>query len=117
MSDADAPTPQQAELDANAVPAFIRRAPRFARMVLTGFGIAFAFGATIGLLLPGHQAGPRTAVAILMGMGIGIIGGVTAAAIATRFDDMSMAAARAAAAAQDRNGAPWALPDDAPKDA
>lgn len=96
MSDAPDDLPSQAELDANSLPAFVRRAPRFARIIATGAGIGFAFGVALALGLPGHGAQYRAAVALLMGLGIGMVGAVAAAAIATRSDGRDPRAGAAA---------------------
>ena len=86
MSDAPHDNPSQAELDANSLPAIVRRAPRFARMIATGAGVGFAVGVVIALALPGHGAAYRGAVALLVGLGFGMIGALSAGAIATRVD-------------------------------
>ena len=86
MSDAPDDIPSQAELDANSLPAIVRRAPRFARMIATGAGVGFAVGVVIALALPGHGAAYRGAVALLVGLGFGMIGALAAGAIATRAD-------------------------------
>jgi hypothetical protein len=86
VSDAPHDTPSQAELDAKAFPAFVRRAPRFARMIATGVGLGFAAGVVMALALPGHGAAYRGAVALLVGLGFGLIGGLSAGAIATLVD-------------------------------
>lgn len=86
MSDATSNTPSQAELDARSLPAVVRRAPRFARMIVTGAGVGFAVGVVMALALPGHGAAYRAAVALLVGLGFGMIGALSAGAIATRVD-------------------------------
>ena len=86
MSDATDDLPSQAELDANSLPAFVRRAPRFARIIATGAGVGFLFGVALALGLPGHGAQYRAMVALLVGLGLAMVGGVAAAAIATRSD-------------------------------
>ncbi len=86
MSDATDDLPSQAELDANSVPAMIRRAPRFARIIATGAGAGFVFGVIVALGLPGHGAEYRALVALLVGLGLAMIGALTAGAIATRAD-------------------------------
>ena len=86
MSDATNDLPSQAELDANSLPAFVRRAPRFARIIATGAGVGFAFGVALALGLPGHGAQYRAVVALLVGLGLAMVGAVAAAAIATRSD-------------------------------
>jgi hypothetical protein len=86
VSDATDDLPSQAELDANSLPAFLRRAPRFARIIATGAGVGFAFGVIVALGLPGHGAQYRAVVALLVGLGLGMVGALTAAAIATRMD-------------------------------
>lgn len=104
MSDATDDLPSQAQLDANSIPAdrhllvvyeprvvipanyrpAIRLAPRFARIIGTGAGVGFVFGVVIALGLPGHGASYRAAVALLVGLGLGMVGALTAGAIATR---------------------------------
>ncbi|HEX7589553.1 MAG TPA: hypothetical protein VF362_01080 [Demequinaceae bacterium] len=86
MSDATDDLPSQAELDANSLPAFLRRAPRLARIIAIGAGIGFVFGVVIALGLPGHGASYRAVVALLVGLGLAMVGALTAAAIATRPD-------------------------------
>ena len=86
MSDATDHLPSQDELDANSLPAFVRRAPRFARIIATGAGIGFACGVAVALGLPGHGAQYRAAVALLVGLGLAMVGALTAAVIATRSD-------------------------------
>jgi hypothetical protein len=86
VSDATDDPPSQAELDANSLPAFVRRAPRFARIIATGGGIGFAFGVAVALGLPGHGAQYRVAVALLVGLGLAMVGALTAAVIATHSD-------------------------------
>ncbi len=86
MSDATSKEPSQAELDENSVPAFIRRSPRFARVIGTGALAGFALGFAIALGLPGHGASYRIASAVLIGLGIAMVGALAAGAIATRVD-------------------------------
>ena len=85
MSDAT-PDPSQAELDANSVPAFLRHAPRFGRIIGTGAVAGFILGFLIALGLPGRGASYRIAAAVLIGLGIAMVGALAAGAIATRSD-------------------------------
>jgi hypothetical protein len=96
VSDTNGDLPSQAELDANSLPAFLRREPRFARIIATGAGIGFAFGVAIALGLPGHGASYRAVVALLVGLGLGMVGALTAAAIATRSDGRDVRAGASA---------------------
>jgi hypothetical protein len=86
VSDAPDDLSSQAELDANSLPAFLRREPRFARIITAGAGIGFAFGVALALGLPGHGASYRAVVALLVGLGLAMVGALTAAAIVTRSD-------------------------------
>lgn len=86
MSDALPEVPSQTELDANSIPAIIRRAPRFARIIGTGAAVGFAFGVVVALGLPGRGASYRAVVALLVGLGLAMVGALSAGAIATRSD-------------------------------
>jgi hypothetical protein len=86
VSDALPEVPSQAELDAHSIPAIIRRAPRFARIIGTGAGVGFVFGVLIALGLPGRGASYRAVVALLVGLGLAMVGALSAGAIATRSD-------------------------------
>jgi hypothetical protein len=86
VSDALPEVPSQAELDANSIPAFLRRAPRFARIIGTGAAIGFVFGVLVALGLPGRGASYRAVVALLVGLGLAMVGALSAGAIATRSD-------------------------------
>lgn len=55
-------------------------------MILTGAGVGFAVGVVTALALPGHGAAYRGAVALLVGLGFALIGGLSVGAIATRVD-------------------------------
>ena len=78
------PTPE--ELDGSAIPAYLRRAPRFGRIVLTGALFGFALGAGVALGLPGKGAAYVSTVVLFVGLGFALIGGLVAGAIATRID-------------------------------
>ena len=96
MSDALPEVPSQAELDANSIPAILRRAPRFARIIGTGAGVGFVFGVLVALGLPGRGASYRAVVALLVGLGLAMVGALSAGAIATRSDGFDRRARAAA---------------------
>ena len=90
MSDAPSPDSSQAETPEHPVMATIRRAPRFARMVMTGVGGGFVLGALIGLGLPGRGTELRGVTVILVGLAFALIGGLVSGGVATRYDARSV---------------------------
>ena len=91
MSDAPRPpepedAPSADELSHVAVPAHVRRAPRFARVIGTGVIAGFLAGALCGLLLPNSTGVGRGMVAILVGLGFALIGGIVTGMIAVGLD-------------------------------
>jgi len=77
-----APSPD--DLRQNAIPAIVRRAPRFVRIIGIGAVTGVLLGVGVALLLPGRGAEHRTVVAVLVAFGFGIIGAMLAGAVATR---------------------------------
>ncbi|WP_084125321.1 hypothetical protein [Demequina sp. NBRC 110054] len=67
------PTPEEL---ADAVPAVVRHAPRFSRILLTGAGTPAAIGFLLGSLLPNAVVTGRLIAGLLVGLGFGVIGGV-----------------------------------------
>ena len=127
--------PSVEELDRIAIPASIRRAPRFGRVVGTGAGGGFAVGFLCGMILPNSTGLGRATVGILVGLGIGLFAGLIAGLIAVGLDRRTPAylkdarereAAAASAAATDTQPRPAAgatdsasashgdAPDDSP---
>ncbi|MFW7415503.1 hypothetical protein [Demequina sp. SO4-18] len=91
MSDAPRPqtpenSPSEDELRRTAMPAHLRRAPRFGRVVGTGVVAGFVIGALCGLLLPNSTGVGRGAVAVLVGLGFALIGGFVTGLIAVGLD-------------------------------
>ena len=89
----DAPTapepanePSGEDLERVAVPARVRRAPRFGRFVGMGGGLAAATGVLCGLLLPNSTGVGRGMVAIVVGLGFGLFGAAISALIAVLLD-------------------------------
>jgi predicted lipid-binding transport protein (Tim44 family) len=98
-------TPSAEELDRIAIPASIRRAPRFGRVVGTGIGGGFAVGFLCGMILPNSTGLGRATVGILVGLGIAVFTGLIAGLIAVGLDrrtpaHLKAAKEREAAAAQ-----------------
>ncbi|WP_152650412.1 hypothetical protein [Demequina aestuarii] len=91
MSDAPRPpepedTPSEDELRRMSTPAHVRRAPRFRRVIGTGVTAGFVAGALCGLLLPNSTGVGRGMVAILVGLGFALIGGMVTGLIAVGLD-------------------------------
>lgn len=86
MSAATPPPPSQEELEANSLPVVIRRAPRFARIVMTGVGAGAVLGILLGLGLPGRDAVLRGTIVVLMVIAFATIGGLVAGSLATTID-------------------------------
>lgn len=68
------------------MPAHVRRAPRFGRVIGTGVAVGFVIGAGCGLVLPNSTGVGRGMVAILVGLGFALIGGVVTGMIAAGLD-------------------------------
>ena len=81
-----ADTPSAEELEHIAVPAHVRRAPRFGRIVGMGAGLAAATGVLCGLLLPNTTGVGRGMVAIVVAVAFALFGGLIAALIAVAPD-------------------------------
>lgn len=91
MSDAPRPpepedAPPADELRRVAMPAHVRRAPRFGRVIGTGVAAGFVIGALCGLLLPNSLGVGRGMVAILVGLGFALIGGTVTSVLAVGLD-------------------------------
>ena len=79
-------SPSAEELERMALPATLRRAPRLGRVLGTGIGVGALLGIVLGLSLPNSTGVGRGMVAILVGLGFALIGGLAAGAVATRLD-------------------------------
>lgn len=95
MSDAKSPdgvedVPSIEHLESTAIPASFRRAPLLGRIVGSGIAFGVGLGVILGLSLPNSTGVGRGMVAVLMALGLGMIGGLTAGAIATRADARSV---------------------------
>ena len=87
MSDPTTPPPSRAELDANSVPAILRRSPVLVRAIATGALLGAVVGASIGAVLPGRGAPARAVVALVFALGVGLIGGLVGGAIGAGKDN------------------------------
>lgn len=110
-SHAAEPRPTVDELDAKAFDAVVRRAPRFGRFLGTGALVGVLLGVILGFALPNSTTVGRGMVALLMALGFGIIGALTAAVIVVGVD-------RTPARRVEPTPFPWeaGAPDAAPTD-
>lgn len=88
--------PDFERLERDAIPATYRRAPLLTRIVGSGIAFGVGLGIVLGVAMPNSTGVGRGMVALLMALGFGMIGGLTAGAIATRMDAHSLNAARKA---------------------
>lgn len=79
------PEPTDEELAA-AVPAVVRRAPRFGRVMLTGAGTPAAVGFLLGSLLPNSVVAGRVVTGLIVALGFAIIGGTITGLYVARAD-------------------------------
>ncbi len=79
-------TPSEEELARIAVPATARRAPRFGRVIGTGAWLGVFIGAIAGFALPNSTGVGRGVVALLMALGLGALGALSAAVVAAGMD-------------------------------
>jgi hypothetical protein len=91
VSDARTPDPAKAvpsaeELKRTAIPAAIRHAPRFGRMVGTGVWIGIGVAVVLGSVLPNSTGVGRFVVILLLSLGFVLIGGLIGGVIVTRLD-------------------------------
>ncbi|WNM24766.1 hypothetical protein RN607_01310 [Demequina capsici] len=89
----DAPTTDEL---ADAVPAVVRHAPRFARILVTGAGTPAAVGFLLGALLPNAVISGRIVSGLLVALGFGVIGGVISGVFVATADQRASAKADAA---------------------
>lgn len=89
----DQPTPEDSraieDAKRDAVPAQFRLAPRFGRILGTGIVAGFVIGVVIALILPNTTTVGTFTVAMLIGAGCAILGGVIAGLIAVWLDRSS----------------------------
>ncbi|MDE0571941.1 hypothetical protein ON058_00750 [Demequina sp. B12] len=78
------PLPKDVERD--AVPAQFRLAPRFARVIGTGAVLGAVAGIVIAVVLPNSTGVGTFTVALLMGAGLALMGGLVAGVIAVGMD-------------------------------
>lgn len=78
--------PSAEHLERVAVPARVRRAPRYGRIVGMGGGLSAAAGVLCGLLLPNTTGVGRGMVAIVVGVSFALFGTLISALIAVLLD-------------------------------
>ncbi|WP_084104631.1 hypothetical protein [Demequina sp. NBRC 110056] len=78
--------PSAEELERTALPATLRRAPRFARVIGTGAVAGFVVGFLCGLLLPNSTGVGRGTVGLVVGFGFACFAGLIAALVAVWLD-------------------------------
>jgi hypothetical protein len=83
-------TPAIDQFEHDAIVATFRRAPRLGRIIGTGVAFGAGLGLALGFFLPNSTGVYRGTVAVLVGLGFALIGGLTAGAIATRMDHVSV---------------------------
>lgn len=92
----DAPQPDSAsafpeppvpeDLDRLAIPAHVRRAPRFGTMIGTGVGIGIVVAMVLAIVLPNSSGTGRFLVFVLLALGLSGLGALVGGAIATSLD-------------------------------
>ncbi len=74
------------DLDRVAVPAHVRRAPRFARFIGTGVGAAIIAAMVLSLVLPNSTGVGRFLVFLVLALGLSLIGAIVGGLLATSLD-------------------------------
>ncbi|MDX5449910.1 MAG: hypothetical protein LPK36_02660 [Actinomycetes bacterium] len=77
------------DLDRVAVPAHVRRSPRFGRFLGTGVGAGLVAAAVLAIALPNSTGVGRFLVFVLLALGLCLAGALVAGALATGLDRAS----------------------------
>lgn len=80
------PDPVPEDLDRVAVPAHVRRSPRFARFIGTGVTAGLIAAAVLAIALPNSTGTGRFVVFVLLALGLGMVGALVMGAIAVGLD-------------------------------
>lgn len=96
------------------MPASLRVAPRFARIVGTGAVLGFVIGMGCGVLLPNSTGSGRLSVGLLMGLGFALLAGLAAGVVAVLFDRDTPGFLKEAKAGEPEGADPlaWTAPHD-----
>lgn len=83
------PRPVPEDLASVAVPAHVRRSPRFASFIGTGVGAGILLAAILAIVLPNSTGTGRFAVFLVLALGLCLAGAVIGGAVATSLDRAS----------------------------
>ena len=72
--------------DRLVIPAHVRRAPRFGRMIGTGVGAGILAAMVIALVLPNSSGTGRFTVFVVLALGLSLLGALIGGALATGLD-------------------------------
>ncbi|WP_084038904.1 hypothetical protein [Demequina sp. NBRC 110053] len=78
--------PSAEELERKALPAHLRRAPRYGRIIGTGAVAGFVVGFLCGMILPNSTGVGRGTVGLVVGFGFACFAGLIAALVAVWLD-------------------------------
>ncbi|WP_062290890.1 hypothetical protein [Demequina phytophila] len=88
-SASDVPEPLPADLAGIAVPATVRRSPRFGSFIGTGVGGGILLAAILATFLPNSTGVGRFLVFLVLALGLCLLGAVVGGAVATSLDRAS----------------------------
>ncbi len=72
--------------DRLVIPAHVRSAPRFGRIIGTGVGVGIVLAMVLTLVLPNSTGTGRFLVFVLLAVGLGMLGALVGGVIATTLD-------------------------------
>ncbi len=72
--------------DRLVVPAHVRRAPRFGRLIGTGVAVGIVAAMVLALVLPNSTGTGRFVVFVLLALGLGMLGALVTGAVAVGLD-------------------------------
>jgi len=110
-------TPSVEELERISVPATVRRAPRFGRVMGTGVAVGLIAGLLCGLLLPNSTGVGRFTVGLIVGLGFALVTVTVAGLVAVGLDRGTPRHVKAAKEREAASASALAAEPDAPGDA